>query len=137
MIRAFPIIAALIFVAGCSTGSLKRVDGDTVERLGIGLVMDSGSTQVDSDESLGERVALGTVSAGIIGGVATAITEPGFTKQTLQRYVIRMNDGTYKTQLTRSIVDIGSCVELTLREGHVYPIARKITPDRCVKRREQ
>lgn len=119
-------------ISGCSMGELRRVDGQQIDHLGIGIVRDVAAIEIDSEESLGGRVAVGAASGGLIGGVATAITEPGFSEQVVHRYVVRLNDGTYLTQTSRSIIDVGTCVEITIREGQDYPILHKKKADSCV-----
>lgn len=118
-------------ISGCSVGELRRVDGNHIEKLGVGIVLDAASTEIDSDESLADRTAVGVAAGGVVGGVATAITEPGFTSQIVHRYIIRMDGDSYITKVSRSVVEVGDCVEISLKEGQDFPILRTLATKSC------
>ena len=130
MSRFFTLLI-LLLLTSCSMGGLKRTDGTNIQDHGTGIILDAEAIKIDGDESLSERVAVGALTGGIVGGVATSITEPGFTEQTVWRYVMKLSDGSYKTQVSRSIVNVGDCVHGTLREGQAYVIFTKVPAIDC------
>ena len=73
----------------------------------------------------------GGPAGGVVGGVATAITEPGFSNQIVHRYVIRMDGDSYVTKVSRSVAEVGDCVEMSMREGQDFLILRKLEAKSC------
>ena len=118
-------------ISGCSMGELRRVDGHHIEKLGVGIVLDAATIEIDSDESLAGRATVGLAAGGVVGGVATAITEPGFSNQIVHRYVVRMDGDSYVTKVSRSVVGVGDCVEISLRDGQDFPVLRTLEAKSC------
>jgi hypothetical protein len=96
----------LAAVSGFSMGELSRVDGQNISRLGVGVVLDVAAIEIGSDESLSAKAGVGAATGAVVGGVATAITEPGFSNQIVHRYIIRMDCDSYVTKVSRSIVEV-------------------------------
>lgn len=131
IISAMGVALIISAVTACSWGELQTVPKHSGGFDEIGKVLDREPVVIKGDESLASRIVVGTVSAGIIGGVATAITEPGFTKSTAWLYHIKNPNGEYISLVSRSIIEEGDCTSIKKYTVSELPILRREEPNVC------
>ncbi len=74
---------------------------------------------------------VGLLSAGPIGAIATANTEEGFSHPKAFEYILNVNANKNKLVTSRSIVDIGECVEVISPDESSIEILRVVSPENC------
>ena len=126
-IAAYPILA----ITGCSWGALRTTDKPAGDFDQFGIVLDRLGVVIEGDESLVARVVVGTVVAGVFGGLATAITEPGFTKPKAWLYHIKTTDGQYVSLISRSVIEPNACASIKKYAVEELAIMKREDPLLC------
>jgi len=112
-------------------GELREIEKPISDVSEIGVVLERSPVTIDGDESLASRITVGAVAGGIVGGVATAITEPGFSTSKAWRYYIKLSDGQYATLISRSVVQSGRCASIKKYAVNELPILQGAKQEEC------
>jgi hypothetical protein len=73
------------------------------------------------------------VSAGPIGAIATANTEGGFSDPKAFEYTLSLNENVSKLIVSRSIAEVGSCVEVISPDVSEIELLRVVALNLCTE----
>lgn len=125
------LIIAAAMVAGCSLGELKETEIPKKEDTLIGVILDKQAVTLEPNESKAARVGVGLLGAGIIGGISSAVTEDDFSEPKAWQYVIKSLDDQNTVLISRSIMNLGDCVEVVSYEVEALPIMKAGPTEAC------
>lgn len=120
-----------ILLVSCSSMHVERKTQLGFDSLFFAIVDNRTSITLEPNESKVGRVLVGLVSGGPIGAIATANTEEDFSHPKAYEYVLHTNLNESKTIISRSIVDIGSCVEVISPDESVIEVLRVVLQENC------
>jgi hypothetical protein len=106
------LLVVITLLASCSSIDVRQTDSLSFDTLFIGKVEDSHKVLLEPNESKAGRIIVGLVSAGPICAIATANTEEGFSNPVAYEYTLSLATDKVGTVVSRSLVDVGSCVEV-------------------------
>ena len=98
------LITILCFIS-CSSIDVKRQNKLVLQQLFYAEVVGKESISLASNESMTGRVLIGLISAGLVGAIATANTEPGLSSSVAWRYDLII-DGETKIRKINSFSDV-------------------------------
>ena len=122
-----------IFLISCSSIDVKQTSPISFETLFIGKVENRNEITLEPNESKSGRVLVGLVSAGPIGAIATANTEDGFSDPKAFEYTLSLNENVSKMIVSRSIAEVGSCVEVISPDASEIEILRVVVLNLCTE----
>ena len=129
--RGIFVTSISLFLYACSSIDVKRTTPLEFQSLFFAKVDSREATILEPNESKSGRVLVGLISAGLIGAVATANTEEGFSEPKAYEYRLLVQGDEYKYLISRSIVSEGKCVEV-ISSGESNPaILRTVTESNC------
>ena len=120
-----------ILLISCSGINVERKTDLRFDSLFFAKVNSRKSVAIEPNESKAGRVFVGLISAGPIGAIATANTEEGFGQPKAFEYDLYINSDESKTIISRSIVDVGSCVEVISPDGSDIELLRVVSVAKC------
>lgn len=121
----------LIFLASCSGIYVERKTKLRFDSLFFAKVDGRKSIMLEPNESKTGRILVGLVSAGPVGAIATANTEEGFSQPKAFEYDLYTNSNERKIITSRSIVDVGSCVEVISPDESDIELLRVVSVENC------
>ena len=86
---------------------------------------------LEPTESKGGRIFVGLISAGPVGAIATANTEEGFSQPKAYKYLLNNGYDKQKTIISRSIVNVGACVEVISPDDSDIEILKISEEEKC------
>ena len=84
-----------------------------------------------ANESKSGRALVGLLSAGVIGAIAAANTEEGFSEPKAYEYKFAIGSNDLRVIFSRSIVEIGSCVEVISPDESEIEILKVVGANYC------
>lgn len=126
------VIGVVVFV-GCSNVDVKQTSTPVLSAMFSGMIEGRSKVILEPNESRANRVAVGFAFVGPVGAVATAVTEDGFSEPGAYRYNIRQGTGEQKAVVSRSVVEIGRCVEVISPDASDLDVLMVIASDRCAQ----
>lgn len=124
----------LILVAGsvaCSSIDVKQTAPLSFDTLFIGEIGARKNIVLEPNESKAGRVFVGLISAGPVGAIATANTEEGFSEPKAYEYSLLLASDESKIVVSRSMVEIGSCVEVVSPDESDLELLLVISAENC------
>ena len=115
-------MVALLLIAAC--GELERKPGSAFNSLFYAKVVDKKPVVLEANESKSGRVLVGLLSAGVVGAIATATTEDGFSEPKAFSYTLLEGDQKPRTIVSYSVVSTGDCVEAISPDDSAIDILR-------------
>lgn len=129
--KFFVLLAFIIFLGSCSSINVERTSKLQFERLYFAKVEGRNDVILEANESKSGRIMVGLLSAGPIGAIATANTEEGFSDPKAFEYTLGLNTNETKVVISRSIADIGSCVEVISPDSSDLELLRIVKAEIC------
>lgn len=129
--KLFAIFVFIILLASCSSINVERTSQLQFERLYFAKVEGRKNIILEANESASGRIMVGLLSAGPIGAIATANTEEDFSRPKAFEYTLGVNTNETKVVISRSIADIGSCVEVISPDNSDLELLRIVKAESC------
>jgi len=116
----------------CSSIELRRKESVVIEPLFYATIVNKVPIELEENESMAGRVLIGLATSGLVGAVATAYTEPGFSRPKAFDYEMLV-DGTTNKEKFISFSDVanGSCVRVFYTSGTKMKLLRVTKPIEC------
>ncbi|MEH6544112.1 MAG: hypothetical protein V7721_09230 [Porticoccaceae bacterium] len=130
--KAIIFIPTIIALVSCSSINVERTSPLRFDKLFIATVEERIRITLEPNESKSGRVLVGLISAGPIGALATANTEEGFSDPTAFKYTLSVDTNETKLIVSRSIAEIGNCVEVISPDESKLELLRVIPLENCV-----
>ncbi len=123
----------LILLGFCITSCTPVIhkESPTFETLFYGQVLSRKEVVLDANESMAKRVAIGLLSGGIVGAIGTANTEEGFSEPKAFEYILSTREAEQEKIVSRSIVDVSSCVEVISPDQSEIDLLIKVDSKKC------
>ncbi len=129
--RAVYLSFFLIFIVSCGSVNVERKAELRFDSLFFAKVGSRKNIVLEPNESKAGRVLAGLFTAGPIGAIATANTEKGFSQPKAFEYDLYINLNETKTIISRSVVDVGSCVEVISPDESDLELLRVVSAENC------
>lgn len=130
--KLITLLSGIIILASCSSIDVARKSPLSFDTLFIAKVKDKKSITLAPNESKSGRMLVGLLSAGVVGAIATANTEDGFSEPKAFEYILTLPEtNDTRTVVSLSITDIGSCVEVISPDNSRIELLRVIPENKC------
>ena len=127
------LLAAIIFFVSCSNMDVEQTASITFKTLFFAKVTSRMEITLEPNESRLGRVLVGFWAAGPIGAIATATTEEGFSEPKAYEYSLLRNSNESQMVISRSIAEIGSCVEVISPDASGIELLMGVAPNLCAE----
>ena len=127
------LLAAIIFFVSCSNMDVEQTAPITFKTLFFAKVTSRMEITLEPNESRLGRVLVGFWAAGPIGAIATATTEEGFSEPKAYEYSLLRNSNESQMVISRSIAEIGSCVEVISPDASGIELLMGVAPNLCAE----
>jgi|TARA_B100000959_G_C14766209_1_gene535528 hypothetical protein len=131
--RQLILLVIILGITSCSSISVKRKSTLAFETLFIAEVIGKRQIILEANESLSGRALVGLLSGGVIGAVAAANVEDGFSNPKAFSYTLAINEQETHEIVSYSVVDIGACVEVISPDDSSIEILRVVPSKNCSK----
>ena len=127
------IFGCAIFLISCSSIDVKQISPIRFETLFFAKVENRNEITLEPNESKSGRVLVGLVAAGPIGAIATANTEEGFSDPKAFEYTLSLNQNVSELIVSRSIAEVGNCVEVISPDASEIELLRVVALNLCTE----
>jgi hypothetical protein len=131
--KSLVLFVTVSILVSCSSIDVKQTSPISFDTLFISRVEGRKEITLEPNESKSGRVFVGLISAGPIGAIATANTEEDFSDPKAFEYTLSIQAKTTKVIVSRSIAEVGSCVEVISPDDSEIELLRVISLDHCAE----
>lgn len=129
--KSLILSAIVFFIASCSGVDVKQKSQVSFDTLYVSKVVSRKEITLKPNESKSGRILVGLISAGPVGAIATANTEKGFSEPKAFEYTLSLQSGKVNLVISRSIAEIGNCVEVISPDDSEIELLRVISSEQC------